>query len=134
MLECLADLVGPPTPRAFRLTFAGRERHDGQYAANLDDAGRVLAGLPSWHEWYQADAGCAEEGADVGYMPEQSHAGSPSSGYFVDLRGEQSPRPYPANSTALSAARHNALATGPRPAAAPASSAARTPIDPPPHH
>ncbi|MCG0062801.1 hypothetical protein L0F81_05780, partial [Streptomyces tricolor] len=45
MLERLADLVGPPTPRAFTLTFAGRERHEGQAptrfvvnAANLDDA------------------------------------------------------------------------------------------------
>ncbi|MER5211036.1 hypothetical protein ABT063_10735 [Streptomyces sp. NPDC002838] len=141
MLERLADLVGPPTPRAFTLTFAGRERHDGQAptsfvvnAANLDDAARVLAGLPSWHEWYQADAARAEEGADVIYMPEQSHAGPPSSGHFVDLRGEQSPRPSPANATAPSAARHNAPATGPRPAAAPASPAARTPIDPTPHH
>ncbi|MCC9706001.1 hypothetical protein E4N62_12485 [Streptomyces sp. MNU76] len=84
----------------FTLTFAGRERHDGQAprsfvvnAANLDDAARVLAGLPSQHEWYQADAARAEEGADVVYMPEQSHAGPRSSGHFVDRRGEQSPRP-----------------------------------------
>ncbi|MFD5161829.1 hypothetical protein ACFWMJ_27755 [Streptomyces hawaiiensis] len=107
MLECLAYLLGPPTPRAFTLTIAGPERHDGQAptsfvvnAANLDDAARVLAGLPSWHEWYRDSVARAEEGADVVYMPEQSHAGTPSSGHFVDVRGEHSPRPSPANATA----------------------------------
>lgn len=141
MLERLADLVGPPTPRAFTLTFAGRERHDGQAptrfvvnAANLDDAARILAGLPSWHEWYQADAACSEGGADVIYMPEQSHVGLPSSDHFVDLRGEQRPRPSPANATTPSAACPAAPVTGPRPAPAPASPAARTPIDPTPRH
>ncbi|MFJ7342391.1 hypothetical protein ACIQU3_19130 [Streptomyces sp. NPDC101110] len=132
-MQRLADLVGPSAPRAFTLTFAGRERHDGQAptsfvvnATNLDDAARVLAGLPSWHEWYQA-AACAEEGADVVHVPEQSHAGLPSSGHFVDLRGEQ-PRPSPANVTGPSGARPAVPLTGPRPAAAPASPAARTPL------
>ncbi|OIJ91637.1 hypothetical protein [Streptomyces colonosanans] len=128
VVERLTALVDPSFPRAFTLTFAGRERHDGQApisfvvtATGLDDAARVLATLPDFHAWYQADAASSEDGADIVYVPEQSHAGIPSSGEFVDLRGAQNPAPLPpAGPTHPSRARPAAPITGTPPAPAPA--------------
>src|SRR5207244_180999 len=125
-------LLGPPAPRAFTLTFAGRERHEGEAptsfvvsALTINDAVVVLSGLPSWREWYEAVAADCDDGAGIIYLPEQSHPGLPTRGEFNDLRAEQR----------LDAApRASALSTIPRPAGpvadpapAPAKSAARTP-------
>ncbi|GGZ40563.1 hypothetical protein [Streptomyces poonensis] len=84
VVQRLADLAGPPAPRAFTLRPAGSERHDGQApasfvvnAVNLDDAARVLATLPGVLDYYQADAASSEHSADIVYVPEQSHPGLP---------------------------------------------------------
>ncbi|MFE1197269.1 hypothetical protein ACFW6E_31645 [Streptomyces olivaceoviridis] len=130
----LADLLGPPAPRAFTLTFAGQERHSGEAptsfvvdALNLDDAARILAGLPSWREWYLADAGTPDgHGADIVYLPQQSHPGLPTRGEYADLRGEQKTAALPATGAApTSLARIPVPGTSSPPAPAPASSAAR---------
>ncbi|MGC0328108.1 hypothetical protein RKD23_001098 [Streptomyces sp. SAI-170] len=103
VLDRLADLVGPPAPRAFTLTFAGSERHDGQAptsfvvnAINLDDAARVLATLPGFLDWYLADAAACDHGVDIVHVPEQSHPGVPAPGRYVDLLPEQGASAAPA--------------------------------------
>ncbi|MEW2620894.1 hypothetical protein [Streptomyces sp. NPDC048106] len=128
VIDRLTTLVGPTAPRAFALTFAGRERHDGEApttfvvnATSLNDAALVLAGLPSWHEWYQST------GVDIVYLPEQSHPGLPTRGHFADLRSEQRTAASPPDTTLPSAARFAAPVTAMPPAPTPASSAARTP-------
>ncbi|MFH9084201.1 hypothetical protein [Streptomyces sp. NPDC017673] len=131
----LANLLGPPAPGPFTLTFAGHERHMGEAptsfvvnAMDLDDAARILAGLPSWHEWYLADAGTPDgHGADIIYLPQQSHPGLPTRGEYADLRGEQKTTALPATgATPTSPARLPVPVTSSPPAPAPASPAART--------
>jgi hypothetical protein len=131
----LTNLVGAAASGAFTLTFAGRERHDGQgptsfvvNATSLDDAARVLAQHPDFHDWYQADAAYCEQGADIVYLPEHSHAGLPSRGEFADLRGEYRPITSLAISTLLSPSPPPGPLIGLQSAPAPASSAARTPL------
>ncbi|MCZ0990348.1 hypothetical protein [Streptomyces diastatochromogenes] len=131
----LADLIGPPKPSPFTLTFARQERQSGEAptsfvvnAMNLDDAARILAGHPSWHEWYLDTAGTPDaKGADIVYLPEQSHPSLPTRGEYVDLRAEQERTTSPASSTKQTAQARPAttLTTSP-PAPAPASLAART--------
>ncbi|MEV5878053.1 hypothetical protein AB0L75_28270 [Streptomyces sp. NPDC052101] len=129
----LAVLLGPPAPRAFTLTFAGHERHIGEAptsfvvnATSLDDAARNLALLPSWREWLLANVAC-DGGADIVYLPEQSHPGLPTRGEFADLRAEQGPVASQ-NASAVPASRRAAVpVTGPRPTPAPVNTAARTP-------
>ncbi|WP_433453726.1 hypothetical protein ACQPXS_36275 [Streptomyces sp. CA-142005] len=130
----LAQLLGPPGPSSFTLTFAGHERHTGDAptsfvvnAMNLDDAARILAGLPTWHEWYLADAAPDGQGADIIYLPEQSHPGLPTRGEYVDLRSEQEPAaPAATGSTRTAHARPTVPAASSPPHPAPASLAART--------
>ncbi|OYP14863.1 hypothetical protein CFC35_10400 [Streptomyces sp. FBKL.4005] len=131
----LAHLLGPPAPSPFTLTFAGQERYAGEAprsfvvnAMNLDDAARILAGLPSWHEWYLADAGAPDgRGADIIYLPEQSHPGLPTRGEYVDLRDEQEAAALPSTGvTRTSRARLSVPVTALPLAPAPASPAART--------
>ncbi|MEV5506576.1 hypothetical protein [Streptomyces orinoci] len=127
VMSRLTELVGPPAPQAFTLTFAGRERHIGKAptsfvvnACDINDAVFVLSRLPSWREWYLADAAESDNGADIIYLPEQSHPGLPTRGEFNDLRAEQRP---------AEPAHTSALATLPRsasPVPAPANPAART--------
>ncbi|MFF1280652.1 hypothetical protein ACFVY4_07705 [Streptomyces sp. NPDC058299] len=131
----LARLLGPPEPSPFTLTFAGHERHTGEAptsfvvnAMNLDAAGRILAGLPSWHEWYLADAGTPDgQGADIIYLPEQSHPGLPTRGEYVDLRSAQVATAPPATGITRTAhARPTVPGASSPPHPAPASLAART--------
>ncbi|KUN02142.1 hypothetical protein AQI95_29165 [Streptomyces yokosukanensis] len=129
----LAVLVVPPTPRAFTLTFAGHERHIGEAptsfvinATSLDDAALILVGLPSWHEWYLAEA-AGDGGADIVYLPEQSHPGLPTLGEFADLRAEQRSGTSQHASAVPNSPRSAAPVTSPRPTPAPANPAARTP-------
>ncbi|MFB6750627.1 hypothetical protein ACFCX6_06790 [Streptomyces sp. NPDC056353] len=131
----LARLLGPPEPSSFTLTFAGHERHTGEAptsfvvnAMNLDDAARILAGLPTWHEWYLANARAPDgQGADIIYLPEQSHPGLPTRGEYVDLRSEQEAAAPPATGITRTAhARPTAPGASSPPHPAPAPSAART--------
>ncbi|MFF8786839.1 hypothetical protein [Streptomyces sp. NPDC015125] len=101
VIERLTDLCGPPVPgRAYTLTYAGPERHDGEapytFVVNgqdLDDARRILHTLPFFREWYeeQRDWNAPEQDPDVLFLasPRDSHAGIPDLGCYNDLRREQ---------------------------------------------
>ncbi|MEV6807759.1 hypothetical protein [Streptomyces sp. NPDC051132] len=130
----LTDLIGPPAPSPFTLTFTGQERHMGEAptsfvvnAMDLNDAARILAGLPSWREWYLATAGIPDgQDADIVYLSQQSHPGLPTRGEYNDLRGVQEAAGSPASAITLARPAPPTTTTGPTPALAPASPAART--------
>ncbi|WP_405591687.1 hypothetical protein [Streptomyces sp. NBC_01092] len=96
----LIRLIGPPPPQTFTLTFAGRERHDGErptsfavYATGLDEARRVIEDLPGFQQWREANASDSPvtTGPDVVFLTEQSHPGLRAPGEYADLRPEQQP-------------------------------------------
>ncbi|WP_416986861.1 hypothetical protein [Streptomyces sp. T028] len=95
----LIRLVGPPPPRTFTLTFAGRERHDGERptsfalrATDLHEARCVIEQIPGFQQWCQDNApddAPGSAGPDVVFLSDQSHPGLRAPGEYVDLRPEQ---------------------------------------------
>ncbi|MDF3147079.1 MULTISPECIES: hypothetical protein [unclassified Streptomyces] len=123
----LIRLVGPPALQTFTLTFAGRERHDGErptsfavHATGLDEARRVIETLPGFRQWREANASDspAITGPDLLFLPEQSHPGLRAPGEYADLRPEQPP--------AVPAATNRPTGTGIRPTTPASSSRPRT--------
>ncbi|ELS55868.1 hypothetical protein [Streptomyces viridochromogenes] len=101
VIEQLTRLVGQAPPGTFTLTFAGRERHDGErptsfaiQAASLHEARRVIEQLPGFQQWCQDNAADGAPGSaapDVVFVRQQSHPGLRPPGEYVDLRPEQAP-------------------------------------------
>jgi hypothetical protein len=116
VVQHLADLVAGEPGRTFTVTLAGPERVDGERptsfavrAVDLDDARRVLAGLPGFQQWYRDHAAGAPNSRLV-FLPDDSHPSLRAPGQYIDLRPEQT-------ASAVSGAGRTEHPSSPRPSA-----------------